>query len=85
MSEQIWLKIEKGVPVPKKNPGGRNWENRHEAKIPWKVLQPGDSVFVAGCQGSRGAQLVKSANERRADARFIGRTVQGGYRIWRAE
>lgn len=79
----IWLQIDKGVPVPKPNPGGRNWENRNEAKIPWKQLEPGDSVFVTGCQGSRGAQLVKSANERRTDARFIGRTVVGGYRIWR--
>lgn len=68
--------IEKGIPIPPRPSGEAN------AKYPWRIMEIGDSFFIATTTPN---QFYARASEkgRRYSRCFTCRKVDGGVRIWR--
>jgi hypothetical protein len=82
-----WLPIEKGIPMPPPaRVGGRG--SKLGPRIPWRDMKPGDSVFCAADEASRGRRqqiLAKNAGHMGEilGVLFATRLVHGGVRVWR--
>ena len=66
--------IEKGIERPKIVRHGK------PAQHPWRTMEVGDSFFIPG--GKKNSSRAAEASKR-TGYKFSGRTVEGGYRIWR--
>ena len=74
--KEFVLKIEHGIPVPKK---GKYAGNSVTHLL--RQMRVGDSLFVPGIA----VQTMSSRLSRYHPKRFTQRTVDGGVRIWRIE
>jgi hypothetical protein len=71
--------IEKNVAIPAASRTGGG-----KSKYPWAQMEIGDSFFVPGAKVETFYTLV-SAQNKKGDARFICRKIDGGVRVWRVE
>lgn len=74
------MKVDKKVPVGKIKSG-------RKAKYPFGTMEVGDSVLFDGEKLSSSCKPYSAARSHGeyTGKRFIGRTVDGGVRIWRVE
>ncbi len=71
------FKIDKGVPLPKRQVKGTT-------KYPWPALKVGESFLIPG--GSlTNLRSSCSAAGKRYNMKFTARLVDGGVRIWRVK
>ena len=71
--------IEKSIPVPLG--AGR----QGGVLYPFRDMDIGDSIFVAGQASTDGAACSARNLAQRSGLKFTSRTVDGGVRIWRIE
>lgn len=67
------MKIEKHIPVPR----------QEKVSYPFKHMEIGDSVFFPNETTLSKAYISAKAYGNRYGVSFMGRTVDGGLRIWR--
>jgi len=70
------VKIEKGVPIPKRGGAGGN------RKYPWLTMEVGDSFVMAGVQTVSIYRAVYAASIR-TGRKFAARKIDGVHRVWR--
>ena len=71
------MEIEKNVPAPSDNRGG-------PAKYPFVRMEVGDSVLFPECKGSISKEYRAATSVGRTKGwKFVGRTTDEGFRIWR--
>lgn len=75
------MKIEKGIPIPEITQGQRG----RKSMYPFKQMEIGDSVFFEGADSKSKQMAAAKIYSKRYGIRLIGRTVDGGLRIWRVE
>ena len=78
-----WLQIDKDVPLPgPKSAQGRN--NHTKAAVPWKMMEKGDSVFLANTSSAHVSRMIGQRRSRCMDDHvYTQRVVEGGVRVWR--
>lgn len=72
------LKIDKDVPIPASDPGGR------PEKYPWQKMEVGDS-FLIPLESMKHKSAINLAYQagQRTGRKFSGRRIEGGTRVWR--
>lgn len=75
------MKIDKGVSVP---PGIYSGRGRPE-KYPFSDMEIGDSLFEEIYLEYRKIRTAATKHGIKYGKKFVGRAVDGGYRIWRTK
>lgn len=72
------MKVDKNIKIPAlSSRGGR------PVVYPYKTMDVGDSFFVYGQKPGGGAYQAVKIYGKKTGKSFVGRTVDGGVRIWR--
>lgn len=71
-------KVERNIPIPQKTGAGR------KSKYPIALLKPGES-FKVPTDKRQSVRAGISAHKKRHGGKFVTRTVNGGFRIWRVK
>ena len=76
MSNNVKVKIEKGIPIPKGNGARVRW--------PWKELEVGDSFFAKGLNHSS-LSTTRYLAQMRTGFTFSLAKENDGIRVWRTK